>query len=445
MAVALGLLAVFEPALALTAPLAAIFVVICFRNLAAGLALFTLLTFFEHFGAIGAGSLSAIKGAGLILAFACGLLLLDRRRGIPFLLRDHPRIGWGAIGLVFLGAASVLWAQDPGAVISSAVRLLQVVVLVFVAFTAIRSAGDLRLVLGAFAAGALFAALFGLATGSTDEGTDRLSGGISDPNFLAATLVPALVVATFVALWPGQRALVRILLAPVLVAGLIAVFETQSRGGLIALAVALVAVPLAAGPIRPRVIAVTLVATSLATAYFVLAASTQSRERVADFSAESSSGRTDQWQIALQMTADHPVLGVGLGNYPVEQAAYTAGNLNLVLVEQLLRLRPVVHNTYLEMASELGLGALVLVLMLCLGPLLVGVRALRRTAGRVEPTLELGLRALLPATLALLVAYFFLSGIYEKQLWLLLGVLLAGATLAERAAAPGRLATEAGG
>lgn len=434
-ALAFGVGAVRLPVLALTVPLAALFVFVCFRDLSAGLAIFTTLTFFEEFGAIGAGSVSAIKAAGLILAFAWALMLLDRRRQTPFLLSDRPLLAWGVVALLFIGAASSLWAHDSEDATSAATRLLQVVVLVFVAFSAVRGAKDLRRVLLAFTAGALLAGTVGIVTGATYERTERLSGGIADPNFLAAVVVAAVLIATFLAISPGQPGLVRVLLLPLIVLGLVTVFLTESRGGLIALAVGLVVVLLVAGPVRARAVALTLVAAALAVGYFALAASTESRDRIADITEQGSSGRTDQWAIAVEIFRDHPVLGVGLANFSDVSGTYTAGSFNLVLVEQLLRARPVVHNTYLEVAAELGGLALVITLLVCLGSVAVAVRALRRTAGRVEPAVEQALRALIPATVALLVAYFFLSGLYEKQLWLLLGLLLGAATVAERQAA----------
>lgn len=434
-ALCFGVGAVRLPVLALTVPFAALFVWLCFQNLSAGLAVFTTLTFFEEFGAVGAGSLSAIKAAGLILAFAWVVQLLDRRRDTPFLLTDRPWLAWSIVALLFVGAASSLWAGDSEDATDAAIRLLQVVVLVFVAYSAVRGAADLRRVLLAFTGGALLAGAVGLATGATYESTNRLSGGISDPNFLAAVLVAGVLVAAFLALSPGQPGPVRVLLLPLIGLGLVTIFQTESRGGIVALAVGLVVVLLVAGPIRARAVALTLVAAALAVGYFTVAASTQSRERVADITGEGSSGRTDQWQIAVEMFRDHPVLGVGLANFPDESPTYTATSLNLILVEQLLRARPVVHNTYLEVAAELGIGALVVTLFLCLGTVAVAVSTLKRTAGRIEPAVEQALRALIAATAALLVAYFFLSGLYEKQLWLLLGLLLGAATVATRQAA----------
>jgi O-antigen ligase len=446
-ALGFGVGAVRLPVLALTVPLAAIFIFLCLQDLAGGLAIFTMLTFFEQFGGVGAGSLSAIKVAGLILAFAWALLLLDPRRETPLLLSDHPVFAWCAIGLLFLGAASSIWAADSGDAVDAAIRLLQVVALVFIAFTAVRGATDLRRLLLAFTAGALLAGTIGLATGATFESTGRLSGGIRDPNFLAAVLVAAVLFGAFLALAPGLPGLVRLALVTFIGTGLFTIFQTESRGGLIALGVGLLVLLAVAGPIRARVVALVLVAGALGVGYFAVSASTESRERITDLTAEGSSGRTDQWRIAAEMARDHPALGVGLANFSDLQPRYSVGNVNLIRVEQLLRARPVVHNTYLEVVTELGLGALVLVLVICLGSVGAAVRTLRRTAGRIDPGVEQALRALIAGAVALLVAYFFLSGLYEKQLWLVLGVMLGAATLAERQAAAEAAprAAEAGG
>jgi O-antigen ligase len=240
---------------------------------------------------------------------------------------------------------------------------------------------------------------------------------------------------------------VRLALVTFIGTGLFTIFQTESRGGLIALGVGLLVLLAVAGPIRARVVALVLVAGALGVGYFAVSASTESRERITDLTAEGSSGRTDQWRIAAEMARDHPALGVGLANFSDLQPRYSVGNVNLIRVEQLLRARPVVHNTYLEVVTELGLGALVLVLVICLGSVGAAVRTLRRTAGRIDPGVEQALRALIAGAVALLVAYFFLSGLYEKQLWLVLGVMLGAATLAERQAAAEAAprAAEAGG
>jgi O-antigen ligase len=424
-AIGIGLAATAAPSLALGLAVGLVFIVACFVDLTISLAAFTVLIFFERF----AGSTGAAKAAGLVLAAAWVLQSLARSERTPLLLRRHPVLASAAVGFVFLGFASSLWAPDPGRAISSAMRLVQVVVLYLIAYSAARDRRRASILTWSFVVGAFCAAATGLVTGQGFAQTDRLSGGILDPNFLAASLVAAVGIGLMLALDPTRDPAARIAVAVVSVVDLLAIFKTESRGGTVALGAVLVVSVLVAGPLRPRALALALVVAALSIGYFAAVASQQARQRVTDFSAQSSAGRNDQWAIARDVAAAHPVLGVGLGNFPVVEAAYTAGDTPLQDVQQILRFQLVVHNSYLEPLAEVGPVGLVALLVAVGGPLLVAVRRLHGV-DRPETTV----RALVVGLAALLIAYFFLSGEYEKQLWLLAGLTIGAvdASLPER-------------
>lgn len=361
-----------------------------------------------------------------MLAAAWAITLLARRHETPFLLRSRPFLGAAAIVLLFLAFASALWADEPGRTIDNAVRLAQVVVLFLIAYSAARTTRRAELLALAFVLGSFCAAAMGLVTGEGFAETERLSGGILDPNLLAASLVAAIGIAVVLLLDPRREPLLRLGLLVVVAVDLSALLRTESRGGLVALAVILLALVLYSGPLRPRALVVALLVALVGVGYYTAAASLETRERIANFTEGGGAGRTDQYRIALEMSADNPVLGVGLANFPVEEPAYTAGDIRLDRVRQILEIEPVVHNSYLEPLAELGPLGLAAVLVVVAGPALLARRWIR-----VRRTDTLAL-ALLLGLLGLLVAYFFLSGQYEKQLWLLAG-LTVGAVDAARA------------
>jgi O-antigen ligase len=398
-------------------------------------AAFTLLIFFENF----AGSTGAAKAGGAVLAVAWLFQLVARPRETPFLLREHPVPAVAAITLVALGFSSMLWADDSARASEAAIRLLQVVLLYFIVFSAVRGPRELRLLTWAFVLGAASAGFVGLATGEGFAETDRLSGGIQDPNFLAASQVAAAAVAAFLAFSPSLAPGLRLVALAAAGICLLALFQTQSRGGVIALATMLVVSIAIAGRARVRAVVMTLIVAGFAVTYFAVFATLEARERVtSDYTEGGGAGRYDSWSIAWNIAGDHPVLGVGLANFPTEQLEYTAQSIPIELVGQILETTTVVHNSYLETLAELGPLGLAALLVAVAAPLALALRALRRERSPSEET-EMLIRGFATALTALLVAYFFLSGEYEKQLWLLAALTAAAAAVSR----PGRATPEA--
>ena len=198
---------------------------------------------------------------------------------------------------------------------------------------------------------------------------------------------------------------------------------TQSRGGIVGLAVALLVAVVVAGRARPRIVALVLVLVAGGLGYYFgykPAHVFQGGSRAG--LAGTTSGRLDEWHVALHIFSGHPVGGVGLGNYQVVEPSYATQNLNLSVVRQIVTDRLVVHNTYLQMAAELGLVGLCLLLAMLVLPLRLAGRALARL-DRPFGEFEFAARGLLAGTVGLLVAYFFLSAEFEKPLWLALALL----------------------
>jgi putative inorganic carbon (hco3(-)) transporter len=96
----------------------------------------------------------------------------------------------------------------------------------------------------------------------------------------------------------------------------------------------------------------------------------------------------------------------------------------------------VAHNIYLHVLAEMGIVGLALflaVLALSIGSAMRAVRIFHR---RRERSMEVLGRALVVAVIANLVAGFFLSGQYSKQLWVLLALGPAMLAIALREPAP---------
>ena len=434
----LGAAAVVSPAWSLAVAVGLIFVVVTFVDLAAGLALFTILTFFERVPGCASSGLTLVKVAGIVLAAAWLLTVLNRERRAPLLFRDHPLLAYAA--LLFLGwaASSLLWAEDGEAARFSLFRLAQTLLFLFIAYTAISERRHVLWVVGAFVAGAFLSAVLGLAGASEPDRVDlttttRLTGGIEDPNELAAIIVPALAFAAF-ALGAIRAPLVRWMLLSSVVVFALALFMTQSRGGIVALAATFLTAILLSGRFRPRALALVLVVSALGVSYYTLVAPPESIERISQFTSDGGTGRTDLWSVAVEMAKDNPVLGVGVSNFEEVEPRYAASSVNLERVEFVVDNPKVAHNTYLEVLAELGAIGLAAFAAVVLGPLVLAARAVRTFARAGDGEMEVLARGFLVGVLGMLAAFLFISAQYEKQLWLLLAVAAALLTVARRSA-----------
>ena len=420
----LGALAVVSPQWSIAALAGLAFVAAAVASVAAGLALFTTLTFFALIPGFGTSFVSLVKIAGAVL-----LVALGRKVARPSLVREHPLVAGLAVVLAAWAAASALWAPDVGGVRRDAVTLALSILLLFVVYGAIRKPKHARWLVHAYVIGCVCSAVVGVATGApAGEDTSRLSGGVGDPNELALVLLPGLALAFFAL--PGARsALERWLLAAACGVMTIALFETGSRGGLIALGVSFAVALVYGGARRPHVLCALLALAAVGAGYFAVAAPPEVRARVGHLAGGGGNGRTDLWSIARQVAADHPVHGIGIGNFEVVEPAYAARTTNVSAVDVVVDEPHVVHNTYLELLAELGIVGLSIFVALVVTILRLARSAVRAAVRAGEADLELLTRGLVVGLGGVLTASIFLSAEYEKQLWLLLGLAAALARL----------------
>lgn len=423
MALALGVTAGVSPRIAIELCVAILAFLLMVRSLLGGLVLFTVATFPNNLPhGLGAGSTLA-KPLGIVLVLSWLLALLEDRER-PFLLRDAPGIAWTAIALVGWAALSLAWAPAPSTAASAVFRLVQVVILLFIAYSAIRSERDLAIAAGGFVLAATATSAYALASGGAVAG--RLSGGIQNPNFLAANIVPALAISGFMLAARVPR-LVRVAFVGASVLNVVALVATGSRGALIALSATLVAAVAFSGRYRPKALATVLVVAAFGLVYLgASAGSGTSGGRLTDISVQASNGRAALWRIALEMGGDHPLGGVGLANFPLVEPQYFQTATVLLDPTNVVGRKGdlVVHNTYLELLAELGIVGVGLFVVL-LGATFVG--ALRRVVlvDRAHVGRSAVARGVIVGSAGLFANYVFDSGEYQKQLWLLVGLLAA--------------------
>ncbi len=434
----MGLLAGYEPPLAITASLAVAFALLAFTDLAAGVALYVFASFFalHSFG-------MHDMLARAVLGLAWIALLATQSRGELNFFKGHPWLT-AAFGL-FVGwaALSMAWAESPAKAFESVQWYFLNVIYFLIVFTAVRSRDDLAKILFGFVLGAVAVAAVGLVSPTaTDQGAagERLGTELLDPNILAAVLVSATALS-FGLFALNRSPGMRLLPLGTALFAFAGILLTGSRGGLVALLVVIVVGILLSGRLRPLVTAVSLVAVCATYLFFAGFASEQLRDRLTQPTTGEEriqEGRTTIWQVAWRAFEDKPVAGLGAGNFRVSSRHYLQDPGALPRTDEILRDNPqVVHNAHLEVLTELGVvgsALFVFILLSCVASAIVAARRFERIGDRqmqlVSLSVGLGL-------LGVIVANFFFSDEYGKWLWVLMALGPAVLNLATRSEASG--------
>jgi hypothetical protein len=407
-------------------------------NLPVGLAIWVGVVFIENLPAVSIGP----NAAGILIGLGWFGTIGVRREAIGDVFRAHRKLfAAGVLGLVWLSLSAV-WAPEPNMAIGDIWQWCVSGLLLVVVATTVEKPKHAYLIIGGFVAGAALSVAIGIFSGglstsatALDTATSRggrLQGGGGDPNFLAAGLVPALVLAGAL-LTAARGAISR--WAIVVTMGILGVglAATQSRGGLVAAAVALVAA-LVFSRRRGTVLATVAVLVFGSAAWFAISPS--ALHRVSDFNG-GGTGRTELWTVGWRIYQEHPALGIGLNNFRVESNRYVRRPGKLEFVNLISERPDVVHNAYLQLLVETGPFGLALFLGVIAACLRAAWLAARRFEALGDRRLSDLSRAVLVACIGMLSASFFLSNGADKRLWTILALgpaLLAMATRAQRQA-----------
>jgi len=235
----------------------------------------------------------------------------------------------------------------------------------------------------------------------------RAAGPFGEPNFYALSMAALTPLALFSVTRGDWRRLLGFATLVAIAGGILA---AGSRGAAFAMFFALVAFGVATPnrQVRTAVVATLLAAVALVPLFASQANSSVSR---------SVGGRESENRIALEMVADHPLLGVGPGGYPGLYRDYARkyGDDPRPTREP--------HSLPLEIASEQGIVGI-------LGWLTAAVVFLSYVFARKIWSTALG-RGLLLSVATYLVGSLFLHGSQVRLLFLLLGLTFACAAQLE--------------
>lgn len=349
------------------------------------------------------GSLSVTKliGALAFASFALNAIVARRRL---FLDAGHAIV----FGLLAVAMLSTVQAAHMPEAVTTTTRYASFVALFLVVSQFV---GDRRLQ-GRFAwvlsissaiAGAL--ASWNFLSGETLSA--QLPNG--DPNDVAFVLATTLPFAFWLLRERGMRRLAVLAMIAVIS---VSILLTFSRGALVGLAAGVLWTAL----VERKHIKVVVVGAAIATLVLAIVFQTQQRQVERGLRAKQNvassnvSSRLEAWNAASRLAVEHPLLGVGPGNFQFHYLEETGRPPGTPVLR-------VVHNAYLDVAAELGVLAMLLFLGYLLMMLMRLTTAIRHNLG--PPGLASAART------ALVIAIFAaatLSEQYYAPFWLLGGL-----------------------
>ena len=249
-ALMLGVLAGAAPKVAVVAAIGLAFVGIVVVDLTFGLCVFAIVVFMDLLPELGAG-FSFSKLAGLLLAASWLATSASSERRLGGFVGSHPVMTYVLVLFLAWAGLSVLWAENPSVSPGSVTRYVQNALLFLIVYAAVRERRHVAWLLGAYLIGATVSALYGFVSAPPGAADERVTGTIGDPNELAAVLLPALIFGLVLAATLKRAPIVRGLAIVGSAIALGGLFLTGSRGGMIALAVALLASLVVGGRWRP--------------------------------------------------------------------------------------------------------------------------------------------------------------------------------------------------
>lgn len=260
----------------------------------------------------------------------------------------------------------------------------------------------------------------------------RIAGPLSDPNFYAQILVPLVPLALY-RLWDESSPRLKLIAAYALGVTLLALLFTYSRGGALALAMVLM---LAAIHKKAKwqyfFLALIIITPLLLFIPQEFEGRLGTLNQLISGEAESTvhpdtsfRQRTLLMRTAWEMFSDHPIIGVGAGNYSEHYQEYSQHVGSTVSSYENFDQRRFPHSLYLEIAAEtglLGLTIFALIVGACLSSARSAVRRFEKTgdlpSANLVTSLALGFVGYLASSM-------FLHGHYIRYFWLLIALMVA--------------------
>lgn len=353
-------------------------------------------------------SFTVIKymGSGCLL-YALVHMLVARNRSSMW---ESPQIRWTALLVAWALVSFVLQGPPLGWALSPLMSYFSFLILIFITLKIVDTPSRFLYVLWAFIASLSLASLYVIREWQKYHAiyADFRPGWVTgDPNYFTASVLLGIPLALVFARELPVR-WQRIGFGGALAIILIAIALAASRGGLLGLVAGM-------GYLAYRqrqLLRWTLVGALLLPLMLLWPTSPLERlmhPSVSDLKAADT--RLALWHAGANMIRQHPLTGIGLGNFKYEVQRYAAGGRNL---------DHIAHNAYIEIAAEMGLPALLVYLLI----LYQSWRSLQLAALRddLPPWMPAAARGLQAGLLSFAVSQCFLSAQYTKMLWLVIAL-----------------------
>jgi putative inorganic carbon (HCO3(-)) transporter len=441
-ALATGAVSAVNPVLAVTGLAALVVAVLTVANVTALPAFLAFTMFVESVAP--AGALRVGRLAGVLALTVVVLYLLTRGRA--GLRANALLVAVAAYGM--WTAASLSWAEDGGLVFETSFRYLLVLAYMLAFALLVRSKQHVVVVFATLAFGALVFGLIsfaGYASAADDYNSlVRAKGLQGDYNFFALyeviALPPALVLAA-----RARTARTTVVYYGVVAAIVLSVVASLSRSGLLALAsvVAATLILPAGFFFRQRSQKLTYAAALAASGTVVaLAGAAPFIERAATIfhergvSGTRGSGRIDIWRASWRAFEQHPIVGIGAGNFRSHTFDRLLQTPGVTSTAGYRSKGKYVHSMYLGNLTELGIVGFSLFMVVLMLTFRTLVSSVRRARNRGDPDLARFGAALAVALIGIAVSGFFLSIELAKPLWIVIGLALAFEVMTRRLPEP---------
>ena len=247
------------------------------------------------------------------------------------------------------------------------------------------------------------------------EGFMRIGGTVGSPNFAAAYLSMTLTCAASV-LFTNLGRLYKWLATAALGLGSIALILTFSRGGWLALALSLALLCLVTWRRRGLSLKAPIAVLVLLVLLYVPFHSLIGARLFGD-DRGSAESRIPLMNLAFRIAEDHPLLGVGANNFTVAMGPYLTSEFREAFLFA-------VHNKYLLVLAETGIGGLVAFLAFFVWTVRKGWQCWKFQDSLLSP-LALGFAAGLAGHMVHMTVDVFRGRPTQQLVWLIAGLLLA--------------------
>src|SRR5579859_111527 len=382
-------------------------------------------------GALGGLSISAttLALAGLYLSWlirAFASRYSGQKTGV--------KVNWPLVAYFGITLLSVFVAQDIGFSLFEVWLLLEACLVYFYIAGNVRTREDVVFVVSVLLAACLLesvvmiilrftgmpSTIWGLPThihidNDPKEGFMRIGGTVGSPNFAAAYLSISLTCAASV-LFTNLGRLYKWLATAVLGLGSIALILTFSRGGWLALALSLTLLCLVTWRRRGLSLKAPITVLVLLALLYVPFHSLVGARLFGD-DRGSAESRIPLMNLAFRIIEDHPLLGVGANNFTVAMGPYLTSEFRQAFLFA-------VHNKYLLVLAETGIGGLIGFLAFFAGTMRKGWQCWNFQDRLLSP-LALGFAAGIAGHMVHMTVDVFRGRPTQQLLWLIAGLLVA--------------------